>query len=148
MQFVHACRYARWMRTLLLLPLAMLFTAPAMAAPPIAGRYLTADGSGIVQIGPCGSTLCGRLVRIVKPQPGAPATDVNNSDRALRNRPILGLPILSGFVDKGADWRGTIYDPRNGKSYRSIVTRAADGSLRVQGCIAVFCQTQRWTPAR
>jgi uncharacterized protein (DUF2147 family) len=66
----------------------------------------------------------------------------------LRTRPILGMPILSGFVDKGNDWRGTIYDPRNGKTYKSIVSKNTDGTLAVKGCIAFFCQTQKWTPAR
>jgi uncharacterized protein (DUF2147 family) len=120
---------------------------PASAATPIAGRYLTEDGAGIVQVGPCGAAVCGRLVRILKARPGAPTTDVNNRDPALRSRPIQGIAILSGFTDRGGDWRGTIYDPRNGKSYRSIVSRNPDGSLKVQGCIAVFCQTQRWSPA-
>ncbi|MEH3036486.1 MAG: DUF2147 domain-containing protein [Sphingomonas adhaesiva] len=125
-----------------------LAALPASAATPIAGRYVTADGSGVIQVGPCGATVCGRLVTILKATPGAPKTDVNNSDPALRSRPVLGMPILSGFVDKGKDWRGQIYDPRNGKTYKSIVVREGDGSLTVKGCIAFFCQTQRWTPAR
>lgn len=118
------------------------------AATPITGRYLTADGSGIIQIAPCGAALCGRLVKILKSRPGAATTDVRNGNAALRTRPILGLPILSGFTDAGKEWRGQIYDPRNGKTYKSIVTRNADGSLNVKGCVAFFCQTQVWTPAR
>ncbi len=129
--------------------IASLFAAlPAAAATPIAGRYVTADGSGVIQVGPCGGAVCGRLVTILKSTPGAAKTDVNNSDPALRSRPILGMPILSGFADRGKDWRGQIYDPRNGKTYKSIVVREGDGSLNVKGCIAFFCQTQRWTPAR
>lgn len=128
--------------------LALLSPVMAHAATPIAGRWLTEDGSGVVTIAPCGATTCGRLTQILKSKPNAPKTDVANSDPALRNRPIQGIAILSGFSDKGKDWRGTIYDPRNGKSYKSIVARSADGSLAVKGCIAFFCQTQRWTPAR
>lgn len=129
---------------------ALLFLTPAaaQAATPIAGRWLTADGSGVVTIGACGGPTCGRLTQILKVRPGAAATDVNNTDPALRSRPIKGIAILSGFADKGKDWRGTIYDPRNGKSYKSIVVRNADGTLAVKGCIAFFCQTQTWTPAR
>ena len=102
----------------------------------------------MIEVARCGDKLCGRLVRILKAAPGAPTTDVNNSDPALRSRPILGMPILSGFADAGSDWRGRIYDPRNGKSYKSIVSKNGDGSLKVQGCIAFFCQTQVWKPAR
>lgn len=138
------------MTTRLLLASAALLVAPlpVAAAPAIAGRYLTEDGSGVVTVGPCGSTVCGRLTTILKARPGAAATDVNNSDPKLRTRPILGLPILSGFTDAGKDWRGRIYDPRNGKTYKSIVSRNADGTLAVKGCIAFLCQTQTWRPAR
>jgi uncharacterized protein (DUF2147 family) len=127
---------------------AMMAATPALAATPIAGRYLTEDGAGVIEVGRCGNSVCGKLVRIVKSTPDAPTTDVNNTDPALRTRPILGMPILSNFADAGSDWRGRIYDPRNGKSYKSIVTKNADGSLKVQGCIAIFCQTQVWKPAR
>lgn len=126
---------------------ALLLAAPAVAATPIAGRYVTEDGSGVIEIGRCGATVCGKLVRILKSEPNAPKTDVNNSDPALRSRPILGMPILSAFTDAGKDWRGRIYDPRNGKTYKSIVSKNGDGTLKVQGCIAFLCQTQTWKPA-
>lgn len=135
-------------RPSLVLLASIVAGASAQAATPITGRYVTQDGAGIVEVAPCGPRLCGRLVRILKAAPGAPATDVNNRDPGLRSRPIRGLPILVGFTDRGADWRGTIYDPRNGKTYKSIVTRNVDGSLKVQGCIAFFCQTQIWASAR
>ncbi len=128
--------------------LALASAGAAHAAQPIAGRWLTEDGSAVVQVGPCGSSTCGRIATVLKPRPGAPTTDVNNPDAKLRSRPIVGLPILSGFSDTGDDWRGRIYDPRSGKSYKSIVTRAADGTLKVKGCIAFLCQTQVWKPAR
>ena len=41
-------------------------------------------------------------------------------------------------------WRGRIYDPKNGKSYRSIIRRKGPGVLEVKGCIGPFCQTQVW----
>lgn len=102
----------------------------------------------MVEVGRCGPAVCGRIVRVLKAQAGAPANDVHNSDAALRKRPIIGLPILTGFVERGAEWRGHIYDPRNGKTYRSVVSRNADGSLKVQGCVAFLCRTQTWQPAR
>jgi uncharacterized protein (DUF2147 family) len=76
------------------------------------------------------------------------AVDRNNPDPKLRNRPVEGLTILSGFTDAGSDWRGRIYDPNSGKTYKSVLKREADGRLKVQGCIAFFCRTQRWTAAR
>lgn len=124
------------------------FAASADAAAPIAGRFVTPDGAAVVTVGPCGGAVCGRLSGVLKIEPGRSPLDVNNSDPALRTRPMMGLPILIGLVDKGKDWRGQIYDPRNGKTYKSIVSRNADGSLNVQGCVAFFCQTQVWPKAK
>ena len=128
---------------------ALALAAPAHAAAPIAGRWITVEGDSIVTIGPCGGgKLCGRITTFLE-RPSTPnPLDTNNPDPALRRRPIMGLAVLSGFSDAGKDWRGRIYDPRSGKSYKSILSRKADGTLKVQGCIAFLCQTQVWRPAR
>ena len=126
---------------------AMLAATPALAAAPVTGRWLTANKDSVVEVAPCGAQLCGRIVKLLKPVQGGPATDRNNPDAALRTRPLLGLPILSGFTDKGSSWGGTIYDPRNGRSYRSTLTLGTGGVLKVQGCIAFLCQTQEWSAA-
>lgn len=126
--------------------LLILAAAPAQAAVPVTGNWLTPDGKAVIGIGPCGGGVCGRVVRMAKVPVGV-TTDINNPDPAQRRRPLMGLEVLSGFADTGSDWRGRIYDPKNGKSYKSILTREADGSLKVQGCIAFFCKTQRWTRA-
>ncbi|RZM10569.1 MAG: DUF2147 domain-containing protein [Sphingomonas sp.] len=128
----------------LLLPLA----APATAATPIAGRWLTEEGNAVVTIGACGNATCGRITKLIKGPPSGPPVDRNNPDVRLRGRPLEGLTILTGFADAGDDWRGRIYDPKSGKTYKSIVRREADGELKVQGCIAFFCRTQKWRAAR
>lgn len=128
---------------------ALLLTAGAAdAATPVGGRWLTEEGNAVVTIGACGAAICGRITRLIKGPPSGPPVDRNNPDAKLRGRPLEGLAILTGFTDAGDDWRGRIYDPKSGKTYKSILRREADGSLKVQGCIAFFCRTQRWTPAR
>ena len=62
-------------------------------------------------------------------------------------RTILGLNILTGFKSDGKEWKGQIYDPKSGKTYRSIVYKGQSGNLVVKGCIGPFCQAQTWTPA-
>jgi uncharacterized protein (DUF2147 family) len=123
--------------------LALMAAAPAHAAGPIAGRWLTADGNGIVEIAPCGPQLCGKIIKLLAKIQGPPM-DRNNPEPSLRNRPLLGLNILSGFKDAGKQWEGTIYSPEKGKSYRSIVKRNPDGTLSVKGCLGPFCQNQTW----
>lgn len=128
--------------------LALAAAMPAQAAQPITGRWATVNGKAVVEIAPCGRTLCGRIERIVKPTPGRPQTDISNPDPALRSKPLVGLALLTGFRDAGDLWKGAIYDPESGKSYNSKVSRNANGTLKVQGCIAFFCKTQIWTPLR
>lgn len=132
-----------------ILPLAAAFLAmPLSAAEPIDGLWTTAAKNGQVRIGDCGATRCGRLAKfLVMPPQGADQRDTNNPDKSLRNRKLLGLPILTGFKPDGEVWRGTIYDPEAGKSYRSILRRRNATTLEVKGCIGPFCQTQLWKRA-
>ena len=128
--------------------LALLGAGPLAAAEPVAGAWVTAARDGVVQIGACGANICGRLARfLVVPPQGADQRDVHNPDARLRSRKLLGLPILTGFREDGAVWRGTIYDPKAGKSYRSVIRRLDARRLEVKGCIGPFCQTQVWTKA-
>jgi uncharacterized protein (DUF2147 family) len=133
----------------LLLPLLALLPFSAQAAAPVTGKWLTVERDSIIEIGQCGTTVCGRVARILKPTAdGKPAIDSYNPNPALRARPVLGINILMGFTDGGSVWNGQIYDPRKGKTYKSKLTRNADGTLKVQGCIAFLCQTQIWTPVK
>ena len=89
------------------LPLLLLsIAAPAQAAAPIAGHWLTQDGKAVVAFDACGAAMCGHVVRLTAAAKGAPATDARNPDPALRSRALLGLPVLTGFVDGGNEWRG------------------------------------------
>ena len=128
------------------LSLAALAT-PAFAGQPITGRWLTVDGGAVVAIGNCGGSVCGRIAKVIKGPPTPPPwTDTQNPDAALKKRPLIGLPILTGLTLSGDSWKGSIYDPKTGKTYRAVVAR--DGAnLKVQGCIAIFCQTMVWKPA-
>jgi uncharacterized protein (DUF2147 family) len=128
------------------LPLALLvISAPAVAADPVTGQWLTDTRDGIVEIAPCGARICGRLVKTLVPIKG-PAVDRNNPDPALRSRPIIGLPILTGFVADGTVWRGIAYDPKVGKSYKTTLERLGPDRLKVRGCLVAFlCKSVIWT---
>ena len=128
--------------------LALAIAGRANATTPVAGRWLTQDGNAVVTIGGCGTATCGRITTLLNGPPSGPPVDGNNPDARLRGRPLEGLTILTGFTDAGSDWRGRIYDPKSGKTYKSVLRREADGSLKVQGCVAFFCRTQHWTAAR
>lgn len=126
--------------------LVLAFTLPAFAAQPIAGRWLTAEGGAVVAVGPCGAAMCGRIVKLIKGPPSGPPVDARNPDPKMRTRPLVGLAILTDLKPAGDGWKGQIYDPKSGKTYRAAVMRDG-GTLKVQGCVAVFCQTMTWKAA-
>jgi uncharacterized protein (DUF2147 family) len=120
----------------------MAYAAPAS----ITGRWVTKEKDAVIEISPCGAAMCGRIAKYLKTPPnGADQKDVNNPDKSLRTRKILGISILQNLKGKEKDWHGTIYDPRNGKSYRSVVFLAKNGTLTVKGCLGPLCQSQTWT---
>jgi uncharacterized protein (DUF2147 family) len=130
------------------LPLLAASAAAAAAPANVQGLWLTDDHKGLVQIGPCGRSLCGTIAKVADTSGNAPRTDIHNPDARLRSRAILGLPVLSGFERSGSYWKGRAYDPKSGKSYRSTLELNPDGSLKVSGCILFICQSQRWTRVR
>jgi uncharacterized protein (DUF2147 family) len=139
-------------RFTLALAVSFALAAPALAflAPePITGRWVTKEKDSIVTIAPCGASYCGRLSQyLVTPEGGAGQKDINNPDPKLRSRKLLGIALLTGFKPDGNVWRGKIYDPRNGKTYRSVLKRKSDNVLEVKGCIGPICQSQNWTKAK
>lgn len=132
--------------------ISVIFSALVLAgAAPLSldGDWITADRHAIVRIAPCGSDLCGTVIRVLVRGPNVPTTDVKNPDRQMRSRPLLGLRVLTGFSRDGEQWTGgRAYDPNTGGSYKARLSRNADGSLTVTGCILFLCKSQRWVRVR
>ena len=127
----------------------MLSVTPAAAAETIAGRWITEDRDAIVEIKPCGNTTCGTIARfLITPPDGQDQRDIYNPEEALKNRRLLGLPILTQLREEDDLWRGRIYDPNTGKTYRSVIRRTGANTIEVRGCIGPFCQAQTWRLAR
>ena len=107
----------------------LAFTSVAQAKPATpAGTWLTGDQSGVILIAPCGNGLCGRIVGMSTPAPdGKPSVD-------FQGRPQCGLEIIHRLMpgDPG-EWRGTITNPENGKTYGARLTMDPTGGLRLRG---------------
>ena len=65
--------------------------------------------------------ISGQIVWLDEPnEDGAPKLDKENPDAELAKKPLLGLVIVKGFTynaDKERWTGGSIYDPKNGKTY-------------------------------
>ena len=67
-----------------------------------------------------------------------------------KNRPILGLNILTGLEKDGEEWSGgNILDPRNGKIYKCYIKLIEPNKLKLRGYIglALFGKTAYWERA-
>ena len=121
----------------------------ALAASPVEGKWRTQGGSGTVEIAPCGAKLCGRLIDFPELRANPDVTDLRNRDAKLRSRPLKGVAMLNGFSGGPTKYTGgTIYNPGDGRTYRSVMELAAPDTLKVKGCVGPICQTQTWTRAR
>ena len=118
------------------------------AAASIKGRWTTKEKDSVIEVASCGTAMCGRVSKFLRTPPGGvDQKDIKNADKNLRSRKIMGMAVLHSLKADGEVWRGTIYDPRNGKSYRSVVYLQKNGNLNVKGCLGPICQSQVWTPA-
>ncbi|WP_345267782.1 DUF2147 domain-containing protein [Nibrella viscosa] len=80
---------------------------------------------------------------------GTSPKDEKNPNPALRSRDLIGLVILSDFERNGTDtWEnGSIYDPREGKTYSCKMTLKDPKSLSIRGYVGIplLGRSEIWT---
>jgi uncharacterized protein (DUF2147 family) len=136
----------------------ILTAAPAGAvdADSVIGFWNTQDHDALFEIYRCGSLYCGRISSLEEPNyprtdklmPGRPKVDRHNPNPALRNRTLVGLPLIFGFHYEGDNsWQGKIYNPENGETYRCNFSMTGEDRLKVRGYIGIplLGRTQTWT---
>ena len=116
----------------------------------IIGLWLTANGKGHVQIYKEGTKYYGKIVWLKEPNGanGLPKLDTKNPNKTLLNKPIVGTIILHDFVFEKDEWNGgKIYDPENGKEYKSYLKLKDANTLALRGYIgfSLIGRTEIWT---
>ena len=133
-------------------PNAVAAIAPPQAAvsaieasePSPVGEWLVEDGEASIRIEECGNNLCG----VVASAKNRNETDRRNPNPELRNRPIIGMPILLDMKPtKSNRWEGQAYNSKNGQTYTANISLNNSQSLRVEGCVfgGIVCGGQNWT---
>lgn len=133
-------------------PNAVAAVAPPQAAvsaieasePSPVGEWLVEDGEASIRIEECGNNLCG----VVSGAKNWNETDSKNPNPELRNRPIIGTPILLDMKPaKSNRWEGRAYNSKNGQTYTANISLNNPQSLRVEGCVfgGFVCGGQNWT---
>ncbi len=134
---------------------------PGSAPPsPIEGVW-RAELLSEITIESCELGFCGYLSRIVVPKGILSAEeaeaaaamspeqffDQRNEDPALRNRPMLGLHMLTLRPgERPTVFDGEVYNPQDGKTYSGYVELLGPDALRLNGCVLynVICRGEDW----
>lgn len=128
---------------------AMLLSGAASSmavapSPGLLGDWSSPDNA-IVRLYSCGPQIC---LKIVKLSPTIPEKkDAKNPKTDLRDRPLCGLDIGTGFrqVDAQHLADGQVYDPESGHTYSGTI--AIDGDeLKLRGFIGISLlgRTEVW----
>ncbi|GAB2523018.1 DUF2147 domain-containing protein [Spirosoma aerophilum] len=132
--------------TTYLLVLAFAVNSYAQTNPStILGQWLSPKKDSRIQIYKQGTAYFGKIMWGT----GGPAKDEKNPDPALRSRDLIGVVILNDFTFDGNNtWQnGTIYDPRDGKTYSCKMNLKDPTHLNIRGYVGVslFGRTEVWT---
>ncbi len=126
---------------LLIYPFAQI-NAQEVQGDDIIGVWLNEDKDAHVEIYKDGAVYFGKIIWLKEPideLTGKPKLDDDNEDESLRDRPVMGLNLLKDFTFDGDDeWEdGSIYDPKNGKTYSCFMEFKDDSkkTLKVRGFI-------------
>jgi uncharacterized protein (DUF2147 family) len=122
---------------------SVVLSGLALADEGANGVWKLNSGKVTVRIMPCGASLCGAIVGLAKPldKKGRPKVDKKNPNESLRNRPLMGLPILANMKPAGENsWQGTIYNADDGRTYSSYM-KLSGNSMKVKGCVGPICKT-------
>ncbi len=114
------------------------------------GFWMDSDGEVILEIGPCGSSRCGKVVWLKQPLggDGQPLRDVKNPDLRLRSRPVCGLEVVTNFAKQSdGTWRGTVYVSDEGQSFSGMAEVLSATKIKVTGFIIlpILGQSEIWT---
>jgi uncharacterized protein (DUF2147 family) len=136
---------------LLTLLLGVAGWASADPAPGLTGLWVSADGEAVMSIhaltaGQLQVVLNAVAPPLVDDDPTPRHNDRNNPNPELRDRPLAGLE-LGRLVDSGDNhWRGRLYDPETGNTYR-VVARLIDSNvMEMRGYIGIpaFGRAMHW----
>jgi uncharacterized protein (DUF2147 family) len=117
--------------------------AQAHKAGDIVGIWYNEEKTSKVQIYQEGTKFFAKIVWLKEPndkETGKPRVDNLNPDVKLQKTPLMGLVILKNFVfDGDEEWSGgTIYDPKNGKTYSSKIHFGdSPNLLKIRGYVGI-----------
>lgn len=113
-----------------------LAPASALAKSNLEGRWK--NGAMEIVIGPCGQSLCGRVVKASSQQQA----------KAQRGsgKQLLGARVIDNIEPAGPGrWSATVYVASRDMNARGTIEQVNPDRLAVRGCVlAIICKTTHW----
>ena len=130
---------------LLLAALPSLSSAAGPDPDALVGSWVVAEKDAHIEIYRQGDRYFGRISWLREEGPPSPENKAPPESK-MHEKPRIGLLIVRDFKFEGEAWKGTLYDPSDGKSYRGIMTLASPDELHVRGYlgISLFGRTTIW----
>lgn len=116
----------------------------AQTAEDAFGTWRHPENGSLINVYQCGGGLCAKVAKVAD----AGRKDEKNPDPKLRNRPVVGVVIMSGGKKTGSNsWSGRLYNTQDGETYNGTVTVVSKNTLKLQGCVmgGLVCQGPTWT---
>ncbi len=119
----------------------------------ILGVWANSSNRGHIQIYKNGGKYYGKIIWLKNPydKTGKPKVDYKNPDENVRNQKLLGLVMLRDFVYENEEWKGgKIYNPQDGKEYKSYIKITNEKTMSVRGYIGIsfFGKTEKFIRIR
>ncbi len=130
---------------------SFLFLALSISAQSsIIGKWKTIDDEtgkpkSVVEIYEKSGKIYGKIIEIVEAENRNRVCD--KCTGADKNAPILGMVIVRGLSKDGNEYSGgKIIDPKNGKTYKCLLSLESKDKLKVRGYIgfSIIGRSQYW----
>lgn len=119
----------------------------------ILGTWANSSNKAHIQIFKQSGKFYGKIVWLKNPNDvnGAPKVDKKNPVEKERSNQIIGLVVLKDFKYDNKEWKnGKIYNPEDGKEYKSYIKFQDNKHLSVRGYIgfSLLGKTEKFTRVR
>jgi uncharacterized protein (DUF2147 family) len=113
------------------------------------GKWINEDATARFEFFKTGNTYNAKIIWLANPknENGGLKLDKNNPDKKLRNRPILGLVMLTGlqFSANNSMWNtGKIYNPEQGEILACKIKLNNKNELALTVSKNIFSLTKKW----
>lgn len=119
-------------------------------AQEVVGKWKTFDENtqqyeSVIEVYQDNGKIYAKVFHIVDPEKRGATCIACKDDR--KNKPILGLELMTGLKKNGNQWSGgKILDPKSGKEYKCYMELLDENTLKVRGFIgfSLFGKTAIW----